>query len=87
MTNHTPTPWHSYGGIVFSGGRRQTKVCESLTQNCNANAAFIVKAVNCHEELVRACEMALDLMEDHCLGQFGTTPLIRAALTRVRDAA
>lgn len=57
---HTPTPWYAKGFAIFS------KECDELaTLNCGyhekgigqgmyqeANAAFIVRAVNAHEELL-----------------------------------
>lgn len=65
---HTPTPWMIKTGLKFAEGRlyicdkdgqRLALILQngyqqpSLTKKeAEANAAFIVRAVNCHEELV-----------------------------------
>lgn len=66
--NHTPTPvnincipWHveaddRLGDILVD--------CEGDTANVNDYAAFIVKAVNCHEELVNHLKIACQLIEN-----------------------
>ena len=58
MTNHTPTPWHPHDmeqGIVCTEGGlpivdTNAKALEQSERN--ANAAFICRAVNAHEELL-----------------------------------
>lgn len=57
---HTPTPWSA----EFSGGRGawikgansewSALACGDTDDSANHNAAFIVRAVNAHEELVAA---------------------------------
>jgi len=60
---HTPTPWH------VTVNRAQDLVCagDEVVADCasgdlpditKANAEFIVRAVNCHDELVSACTFA-----------------------------
>lgn len=62
-TNHTPTPWK----VVASNAREieaqdGTYICETTyfpgdgkrDDDPYSNAAFIVRAVNCHEELLDA---------------------------------
>ncbi len=63
--NHTPTPWQcatTKGGIpAIYGSRRHSPVCYfgqgidetlSVLPGDKANAEFIVRAVNAHDELV-----------------------------------
>ena len=60
MTNtakHTPTPWfteHSGVQKIYAQGAGDIEhvFANCLMGDCKANAAFIVKAVNCHEQLV-----------------------------------
>jgi hypothetical protein len=70
MTKHTKTPWaiHRYdrpsGGIAISGpdtDKINAFVATAFAdlrsiEEAEANAAFIVRAVNCHAELVEALE-------------------------------
>lgn len=59
---HTPTPWFSEGRppnmvLLFSGkdmGNRKSPCILLADDDQAANAAFIVRAVNCHDELVEA---------------------------------
>jgi len=44
--------------------RRIIAVATHMDGNAGANAAFIVRAVNCHEELVKALEDAIELIND-----------------------
>lgn len=55
-TKHTPTPWwHTQSGIVVGDGRIITDCQESAPfDDMKANAEFIVRAVNVHDELVAA---------------------------------
>lgn len=66
-TRHTPTPWEQNGHFVESYGGPD--VCEVGIKNehgqhnneeAEANAAFIVTAVNAHEELVKACQNTVE---------------------------
>lgn len=58
---HTPTPWHWHNAgnisIIF---KKNTHIVDCGTA---ANATFIVKAVNCHDELVEALKIALDIID------------------------
>jgi hypothetical protein len=69
-TKHTPTPWILSGnmGAIYSmspeasHGGVADRVCRCGPEGL-ANAAFIVRACNCHEELLealRGCLTALD---------------------------
>ena len=77
MAEHTPTPWKVSGGsthispVGAAGGICKFESIHGMYTNHEANAAFIVKAVNSHDALVsnlsrlatRACdEEALALL-------------------------
>lgn len=62
---HTPTPWTlDEAGIIW--GPHEELAGKSKGYQCIAeeieleDAAFIVRAVNCHEELLAACKEVLD---------------------------
>ncbi len=73
MTKHTPGPW-----TVSVGKKSRIMAREIILAECwdevygpetqaesEANAAFIVRACNAHEDLLNACEVALSqLTED-----------------------
>jgi len=66
MSEHTPTPWevatgHPSRGLFVLGPPDEhgyaPQICEvDKTEDMEANAAFIVRAVNSHEALVAALE-------------------------------
>lgn len=66
MSEHTPTPWHRappYIDIIY--GPDQSVICHEPInpdngKNWNADAAFIVKAVNNHDSLVKALRLFAD---------------------------
>jgi len=69
--SHTPLPWEVDEGrpAVFSSEEGiLVAVCFGVTRHAvdpphdesPANAELIVRAVNCHDELVEACQAALD---------------------------
>lgn len=56
---HTPTPWHvgmNPGPIVYGQKGEQIANCRDMLTNdeCKENAAFIVRAVNAHDEMLAA---------------------------------
>lgn len=52
---HTPAPWTIENDIeIFAGDR--IAICEGV--GSDINAAFIIKAVNCHNELLKTLEFA-----------------------------
>ena len=71
---HTPIPWTAKGYDVRAGGRMVAYTGPHHTpddqypKGCKledeANAEFIVKAVNCHDELVEALESLLGYEDD-----------------------
>ena len=63
---HTPTPWITNDELVIAGKEDGVLICECNTDphwepsaDGFANAEFIVKACNLHEELVEACKLAI----------------------------
>lgn len=72
---HTPTPWHYDGEYIRTGLNRfdpETKVQIIAeindTENWEANAAFIVRAVNSHENLLAMMKTAIIDIENGSLG-------------------
>lgn len=67
MTEHTPTPWRIHGAypaeIYATVDENRFMVADVLgagSQDQDAiNAAFIVKAVNSHDDLVKALDWAM----------------------------
>jgi hypothetical protein len=65
MTKHTPTPYHVYS---YQGQLGETAVVNDkgliiCSARSYENAAFIVKAVNNHEKLIEALEVAIQQIE------------------------
>lgn len=65
MTKHTPTPWNVNGGMrpgIKTVYADSGSICEMTNSQAHsdaeqeANAAFIVRACNNHDELVSALE-------------------------------
>ena len=68
MSKHTPTPW-SIGSTVglrktllTKEGAMVAKVLSVSELHAHANAALIVRAVNCHAELVDFLKDRLEVM-------------------------
>lgn len=76
---HTPTPWSiedgEHGSITLSGGHHIADIPYwdepgkpqdgwSTQGEAIANAAYIVRAVNAHEELLDACKTVVAHFED-----------------------
>lgn len=89
---HTPTPWRTvagYGGINVIGANEYGVALVHQLVGLNApqteaNAEFIVRAVNCHDELLAACKAALGSFEKYET-QFTSHPLfgeLRAAIAK-----
>lgn len=72
MSKHTQGPWQAIGDEVYGGGRRGPLVAcgtavDTTREEDEANAAFIARACNCHEELLEALKemtMAFDGIPD-----------------------
>jgi hypothetical protein len=82
-TKHTPTPWHRAGDYIVS--EDEIAVAE-ITNPClasqteDANAAFIVRAVNAHEALVRALRELIEAAEEDGRPDRPCVRVARAAL-------
>lgn len=85
MMGHTPTPWHvdHHVHIKAENGWRVASVnvpsgsVGSWGVNPSDNAHFIVRAVNCHEELLAA-------LEQYASGLTDTGACARAAIAKAR---
>ncbi len=93
MSKHTPTPWSHWDGsnrfglyigvnyIPIGECGAGSKITSEVTK---ANAAFIVRAVNAHDELVAALEEALEaLMFTNARSTAATNA--RAALAKAKE--
>ena len=57
--NHAPTPWHVEVN-EFKGIRLRDSKGQFLGENMRLqDATFIIQAVNAHDALIEACELAL----------------------------
>ena len=93
MTKHTPTPWTAdLGGCITSSGLpivtgRNGALLATLAMNGHkgaANADFIVRAVNAHDELVAALRR---MMEQPTMNPLNMTPEQRVELWAAHDQA
>lgn len=94
---HTPTPWEHLpdeeGSPIVGAGQRicdmdcrsfsDDESFESQTAQMEADAAFIVRACNAHDELVAALKHAEKMLERH--GEAST--MIGEALAKAGEAA
>lgn len=73
MTKRTEGPWKAVivknGGFSIISGdlviaSRNFYPEWELNDECEANAAFIATACNCHDELVEACKMLIHFVPD-----------------------
>ena len=74
---HTPTPWtvrhgEKNGETFVEIVGMKTEIVDYFVSRSwgtrpedEANAAFIVRAVNCHSELLEACKQARSFVKDH----------------------
>lgn len=81
MNKHSPIPWHiglKPGPYVYGSSGEEIADCRGIvlededigTPENKANAAFIVKAVNCHEELLATLK-ELNTINLTLLGYYG----------------
>ena len=93
-SKHTATPWRINprsrstvqtldGDTVAACGVRSDLSKPNLHEELEANAALIVRAVNCHEELVAALEKAAN--QFGCLGYVDSEKYYRAILAKVQS--
>lgn len=59
MTQATKRPWQARGNYLQVGNTHEDILICKCFDNAIANAAFIQKAVNCHDGLVEALESIL----------------------------
>lgn len=87
----TPIPWaHNYGvgpvtSIHASNGDHVCTVRESCNVNCEANAELIVRAVNCHAELLSALQ-EVRLMLNTALKDYDSEPWAGRVRTAIAKA-
>ena len=94
MTDHTPTPWQIDDDLIMTvvDDIPDDIICEKTKErpiradNWDANAAFIVKAVNNHDALVDTLKFLLDVLEISCVQQGTdiTNPTPESAIGRAR---
>lgn len=89
----TPRPWRLYRGCIHpcfdhpspQGTNGDTIICELLGPDKVANGRLIVRAVNAHEDLLKACEMALERLREFefmSLSSPNTIPALVAAIAK-----
>lgn len=95
---HTPTPWKhlGFGRGKFGAVLEKSNITVILgechgneTDLADQNAAFIVKAVNCHDELVSTLKKALSWGEAEIHSEYGGTRRLNERLGEldfIRDA-
>jgi len=97
MADHTPTPWHTGSTfndelvMAFDDNREcivaELKVDSDLTgDRSDANAAFIVKAVNSHAALVKARDLLDRVLELYFPPSEKQPPLIQEARAALQEA-
>ena len=60
--NISPLPWEACGGVVRDAEGIGVCTCDWLVKDrAGSNAALIVRAVNCHEELLDALQELIPL--------------------------
>lgn len=95
MIEHTPTPWaadpddrdgYEWNIHIVTESNRDMRVAFMTSgPEAAANADFIVKAVNCHDELVAALE-AFRLRPDAIVASQGDT-ILRIPIAAIQQAA
>lgn len=83
---HTPTPWHvNYHEIVAANHTRPCHMSTSLNMfapgESEANAAFIVRAVNCHQELIDTLKDLAHYCHDQ-IDETGLQERVRQAIAK-----
>jgi len=61
---HTPTPWSRYKNAAHGPEGDCVFVCNGIDSPNDANAEFIVRAVNSHEALLAAAKDAIEYCSD-----------------------
>lgn len=79
MSKHTPVPWRVSGGFnmkVRAGESTEIADCAGddapkTASECAANAAFIVRACNAHDDMLAACRSAVVYLHEFLKGWAG----------------
>ena len=86
MSKHTPTPWtvaKHERGLVRAQGRTIVVVRETGNQDIDANAEFIVRACNAHEDLLAALkEIERSLANHPTFAWHNIVEIARAAIAK-----
>lgn len=90
-TKHTPLPWvldHRFaGGVLIHPDDNEfltvAKVLGFDNDEAKANAAFIVRAVNAHDDLIAALERLLQIVPPNSI-PFGEADAAYAVLKKAR---
>lgn len=84
-TKHTPTPWEVNGDTYVTVNSLIIAHCKqhgnTTLEDAEANAAHIVKAVNCHDDLVEALDMVAKAID-----QFGDAKLTFSQIQNITAA-
>lgn len=88
---HTPTPWYLSPISCDVWANPGFTICEVYpsgheTEEKKANAEFIVRACNCHDELVIALDDCVSVMTKELKGLAVIQPELRQALTVLAKA-
>ena len=92
---HTPTPWitepHGDTTALYSGRDRDHHGLRLMNlddgdMNFEANAAFIVRACNSHDELVAACKMLIHSIPDDWPMPLGYSEVVHQAVNAISKA-
>lgn len=93
MAEHTPTPWHPHDNIhpviTIRGDKDHVVVIREIYCDGNgvgrANAEFLCRAVNCHEELLALARQRLKALESQLEGREVVSAVEVAKLESARE--
>ena len=95
-TQHTPTPtpYRAFRGykhreayfVVGADGLYVAKIYGLDGQPVEENKDFFLRACNCHDELVAACEACVDSLVDAGRDHVDSVQFARAILAKVKSA-
>lgn len=97
MSKHTPVPWFSLSGGYISASvgpdwysKLVARTQSAIEEDGRANAAFIVRACNAHDDLLEACKEAAEWLESGANGDawaLAPAKTLRAAIARAEGRA
>jgi hypothetical protein len=64
MSEHTPLPWCAKEGMIYAENGDGKTIATLNSPAVDADAEYIVRACNCHEELVEACKGLFEAMRE-----------------------